>query len=435
MPFISDLGDIDLLQKQQLHKFLEQLCKKADHSPDSMHGLLVLCLFSGPSAVQTFLKSYPDWLEHSYRSKYQAQVLQQLLQERPQQQSILTSWVADNLQKYDQQAHEILVLLDDESPNVNVMASMDVQAAIALHGHKSRDDFKVMMKGGTVKALQELLGTLPHVEDIQRFSFDQFKEFHKALFLMTPVNIAELGKHLRRRVLEKRESLQAAFESFSTAVTVPDVTDSLLDVLKHTHSAVVKADLRWQTTLSMYKFDTFRDEILSLKRRFESILGKEFKKLQMVTAFLAINKLRAGRSVIAQVPGGFGKSLIAAFAAGLAAQTETFKEVLMVYPNKYLMERDCSASHRAMHLMGADRVRYLNIDQLKRDIRQVKSQTALIFDEADVMLYEHSVLLASLTQAKAKMLLLTATLGTSPFEQDFLKSTGILVMKPYKIWN
>ena len=51
------------------------------------------------------------------------------------------------------------------------------------------------------------------------------------------------------------------------------------------------------------------------------------------------------------------------------------------------------------------------------------------------MLYEHSVLLASLTQAKAKMLLLTATLGTSPFEQDFLKSTGILVMKPYKIWN
>ena len=59
------------------------------------------------------------------------------------------------------------------------------------------------------------------------------------------------------------------------------MTDSLLDVLKHTHSAVVKADLRWQTTLSMYKFDTFQDEILSVKRRFESILGKEFKKLQM----------------------------------------------------------------------------------------------------------------------------------------------------------
>ena len=155
----------------------------------------------------------------------------------------------------------------------------------------------------------------------------------------------------------------------------------------------------------------------------------------MVTAFLAINKLRSGRSVIAQVPGGFGKSLIAAFAAGLAAQTETFKEVLMVYPNKYLMERDCSASHRAMDLMGADRVRYLNIDQLKRDIRQVKSQTALIFDEADVMLYEHSVLLASLTQAKAKMLLLTATLGTSEFEDQFLRQTRILVMKPYKHWN
>ena len=139
------------------------------------------------------------------------------------------------------------MLLDDESPNVYVMASMDVQAAIALHERKSRDDFKVMMKGATVNALQDLLGTLPHVEDIQRFSFDQFKEFHKALFLMTPVNIAELGKHLRRRVMEKRESLQAAFESFSTAVTVPDVTDSLLDVLKHTHSAVVKADVRWQT--------------------------------------------------------------------------------------------------------------------------------------------------------------------------------------------
>ena len=124
----------------------------------------------------------------------------------------------------------------------------------------------------------------------------------------------------------------------------------------------------------------------------------------MVTAFLAINKLRANRSVITQVPGGFGKSLIAAFAAGLAAQTKTFKEVLMVYPNKYLMERDCSASRRAMDTMGADRVRYLDIDQLKRDIRQVKSQTALIFDEADVMLYEHSHMFSSLNQVKAKML-------------------------------
>ena len=122
----------------------------------------------------------------------------------------------------------------------------------------------------------------------------------------------------------------------------------------------------------MYRFDKFEDEILSLKRRFERPLGKEFKKLQMVTAFLAFNKLRNGRSVIAQVPGGFGKSLIAAFAAGLGAQTESCKEVLMVYPNKYLLERDCSASRRAMEVMGADRVRYLDIDQLKRDLRQVK---------------------------------------------------------------
>ena len=72
MPYINDLGDIDLLQKQQLHRFLERLCRKADHSPDSMHGLLVLCLFSGPLAVQTFLKSYPEWVEASYSSKYQS---------------------------------------------------------------------------------------------------------------------------------------------------------------------------------------------------------------------------------------------------------------------------------------------------------------------------------------------------------------------------
>ena len=163
MPFISDLSDIDLLQKQQLHKFLEQLCMKADYSQDSMHGLLVLCLFSGPSAVQTFLKSYPDWVKFSYGAKYQVQVLQQLLQERPQQQRILTSWIADNLQKYDQQAHEILVLLDDQSPNVNAMTSMDVQATIALHGRKSREDFKVMMKQANVKALHQLLGTLPRI--------------------------------------------------------------------------------------------------------------------------------------------------------------------------------------------------------------------------------------------------------------------------------
>ena len=62
--------------------------------------------------------------------------------ERPQRHPILTSWIADNLQKYDQQAHEILVLLDDQSSNVNVMTSMDVQATIALHERKSRDDFK-----------------------------------------------------------------------------------------------------------------------------------------------------------------------------------------------------------------------------------------------------------------------------------------------------
>ena len=88
-----------------------------------------------------------------------------------------------------------------------------------------------------------------------------------------------------------------------------------------------------------------------------------------------------------------------------------------------------------MDLMGAERVRYLDIDQLKRDLKLVKSSTILIFDEADVMLYEHSDLLASLNQAKAKMLLLTATLGSSPFEEDFLKLTGILVMKPYLHWD
>ena len=71
----------------------------------------------------------------------------------------------------------------------------------------------------------------------------------------------------------------------------------------------------------MYRFDKFEEEILNLRLRFERSLGKEFKKLQVVTAFLAVNQLRAGKSVIAQVPGGFGKSLIAAFAAGLSAQT------------------------------------------------------------------------------------------------------------------
>ena len=60
------------------------------------------------------------------------------------------------------------------------------------------------------------------------------------------------------------------------------------------------------------------------------------------------------------------------------------------------MERDCNASRQAMDLMGAERVRYLDIDQLKRDLKLVKSSTILIFDEADVMLYEHSDLLASL---------------------------------------
>ena len=60
------------------------------------------------------------------------------------------------------------------------------------------------------------------------------------------------------------------------------------------------------------------------------------------------------------------------------------------------MERDSNANRQAMDLMGAERIRYLDIDQLKRDLKLVKSSTILIFDEADVMLYEHSDLLASL---------------------------------------
>ena len=71
MPFIHDLSGMDMLQKQGLHKFLERLCKKVDYRPDAMHGLLVLSLFSGPSALQMFLKSYPDWLEVSYTDEYQ----------------------------------------------------------------------------------------------------------------------------------------------------------------------------------------------------------------------------------------------------------------------------------------------------------------------------------------------------------------------------
>ena len=83
-----------------------------------MVGLLMICISSGPTAVQTFLKNYHDWFECEYEH-HQAQILKLLNRGRGQSYNIFTLWVAENLDKYDQQAHEMQVLLDDGSLNIN----------------------------------------------------------------------------------------------------------------------------------------------------------------------------------------------------------------------------------------------------------------------------------------------------------------------------
>ena len=50
------------------------------------------------------------------------------------------------------------------------------------------------------------------------------------------------------------------------------------------------------------------------------------------------------------------------------------------------------------------RVLVLEAQSHAEDLKLVKSSAILIFDEADVMLYEHSHMFSSLNQVKAKML-------------------------------
>ena len=118
MPHIGALSDNDSLQQDDLLEFLQQLSKNQSYSDQEKVGLLMICISSGPKAVQNFLESYPDWFEYEYRH-HQAQVLKLLIRERGQSYNIFTLWVAENLDKYDQQAHEMQVLLDDGSLNIN----------------------------------------------------------------------------------------------------------------------------------------------------------------------------------------------------------------------------------------------------------------------------------------------------------------------------
>ena len=82
----------------------------------------------------------------------------------------------------------------------------------------------------------------------------------------------------------------------------------------------------------------------------------------MVTAALGVQQLRDGKKVLLSVPGGHGKSIIASFAATICINTPGCTKVQMVYPNKYLMERDMKAHEEASAVMHCGKVVFLTID-------------------------------------------------------------------------
>ena len=137
----------------------------------------------------------------------------------------------------------------------------------------------------------------------------------------------------------------------------------------------------------------------------------------MATAFLATKQLRYKRSVMVSVPGGCGKSLIAAFAMGLCVDSGDCEQVLLVYPNEYLLQRDRQANQVAYETLGAGKVRFVLMDQLNQEPKRALPNTYLIVDEADVLLYEYPETLLSLLNARARFMLLTATRGSGPFEK------------------
>ena len=58
----------------------------------------------------------------------------------------------------------------------------------------------------------------------------------------------------------------------------------------------------------------------------------------------------------------------------------------MIYPNKYLMERDKLALNQANEVMHCGRVEFLTIDQIR--MKDLNQSTWLVIDEADVLLYD-----------------------------------------------